>query len=111
MYTLTKMQIIEIIKKNGQAQVKELVRELGVTQAAIHRALNKLIATKTIIKKGTPPKVFYFLADNSNNTVKLDVSDPHLNILKKNYIYISPTGEILEGLDGFLYPMPTLKII
>ncbi len=102
MYTQTRLQILEIIQRHGQIQVKDLVRELQLTAAAIHRALNKLIESGQIAKKGSPPSVFYFLSKDSGPTTTTDLSSAEIDILNSNYLYINPTGRILKGLDGFL---------
>lgn len=102
MYTSTKRQIIDIISKNGETQVKELVVLLGLTQAAIHRALNKLVAEEILYKKGTPPKVFYFLNDNKKNVQTVAATAEQKKILQDHYIYITPVGKIEAGLDGFM---------
>lgn len=102
MYTPTKIQIIEIIRKNGQIQVKELVQMLGLTQAAIHRALNKLVAEKVIVKRGGAPKVFYFLNSEKPATTTTTISEEQKKVLDQSYIYITPVGKIESGLDGFI---------
>lgn len=102
MYSSTKSQIIELIEKNGHAQVKELVQVLGITQAAVHRALNKLIAEKILIKKGSPPQVFYFLNPSKSILDLIDLSKAQADLLDRHYSYIQPTGTIVPGLKGFL---------
>lgn len=102
MRTQTKSQIIEIISKNGYIQVKELVQMLGITQAAVHRALNKLIHDQVLIKKGRPPKVFYFLKEPLPQKTTVKLSEEQHRILQEHYVYISPSGKIETGLDGFL---------
>lgn len=102
MYTQTKMQILEIIGKNEQVQVKDLVKELGLTAASIHRALNKLMQAGQVSKKGSAPKVFYFIPAKTPHRPIVDIPNDLLQILEKEYLYISPTGNIIKGLDGFL---------
>ena len=102
MYSPTKIQIVEIISKNGQIQVKELVQILGLTQAAIHRSLNKLIDEQVLIKKGTPPKVFYFLNIEKQSTEAVAIPPEQKKILQENYVYITPVGKIETGLEGFI---------
>ncbi len=109
MYTQTKSQIIEIIKKNGDTQVRELVSQLGITQAAIHRALNKLIAENILCKKGSPPKVFYSLARVLPAHPLLQLTLQQEKILADNYLYIDPTGLFSYGTDGFLQWMRATK--
>ncbi|MBC7419095.1 MAG: winged helix-turn-helix transcriptional regulator [Bdellovibrio sp.] len=96
------MQILEIIGKNEQVQVKDLVKELGLTAASIHRALNKLMQAGQVSKKGSAPKVFYFIPAKTPHRPIVDIPNDLLQILEKEYLYISPTGNIIKGLDGFL---------
>lgn len=109
MYTTTKVQIIEFIRKNGHAQVKELVQLLGITPAAVHRSLNKLVAENLILKKGSPPKVFYYLRKETGSTANPLISDNQRQTLDQFYSYITPTGKIEIGVDGFLLWMKNTK--
>lgn len=102
MYTHTKHQILEIINKYGQIQVKDLVAELKITQASIHRALNKLMDAGQVEKKGHPPKVFYFLKKKVFTQSLIQLPEDQNQILSKNYLYIDPTGLIIPGLPGLL---------
>jgi len=103
------MQIIEFIKKNGHAQAKELVTHLSLTQAAIHRALNNLIEQKLLVKKGSPPKVFYFLSQKSPGSPSVLLSPEEVKTLEDHYIYMTPTGKIEPGVTGFLNWMRTTQ--
>jgi hypothetical protein len=102
MYSTSKIQIVEFIKQNGQAQPKELVRLLGVTQAAVHRALKKLVSDQTLVKKGTPPKVFYFLKKAGSEKALTALTDVQKKFLQDYYIYINPEGKIESGFEGFV---------
>ena len=102
MYTQTKTQIIEIIKDNGNIQVKQLVQLLKITPAAVHRALNKLMEMGTIDRKGSPPQVFYFLKPKALLTPKLELTSAAIKSLQDNYLYIDPTGKTKNGVDGFI---------
>lgn len=106
---MTKNQIVEIIKKNGQIQVKDLVQVLGITQAAIHRALNKLMAENLILKRGAPPRVFYFLNTEKPTPELIQISKEKKHLLEENYIYINPEGKIENGLLGFMEWMKNTK--
>ena len=82
MYTQTKTQIIEIISKNGPTQVKDLVQILGITQASVHRALNKLMLAEVLQRKGTPPKVFYFIPKGRTSLPSLQLTDSEIAQVK-----------------------------
>lgn len=100
MTTQTGNKIIEFIKAHQQARVVELVQILGFTPSAIHRQLNKLQRKGLIEKIGVFPKVYYHLKTAKKETVP--VLEPGLTkFLEKNYLYISPSGEILPGVTGF----------
>ena len=101
MYTRTKDQIIEIIKENGQIQVRDLVQSLEITQAAVHRALNKLLAQNKIVRKGTPPKVFYSLANKSPTLPLVDLKVDEIDLVQKNYLYIDPKAKLKKVLKDF----------
>lgn len=109
MYTLTKLQITEFIKKNEIVTVKELVAELGITQAAVHRALNKLMNKGHISKQGRPPQVFYFIKNPDSPQSVITLTSQQSQLLVENYLYIDPTGQFKEGIDGFTTWMKATK--
>lgn len=109
MYTSTKSQIIEIIKKNEQIQVKDLIRILDLTPAAVHRALKKLMDEGHIDKKGAPPRVFYFIKKQGTPRPLVELLPEDKEVIEKNYLYIDPTGKILTGLNGFIAWMRATK--
>lgn len=103
------MQIVEIIRKEGKAQVKSLVRSLGITPAAVHRSLNKLLDQKILIKRGTPPTVFYFLNEIKEKSTSIVASDQMTQTLDQNFMYITPIGKIETGVQAFLTWMKNTK--
>lgn len=100
MITNTSQKILEYIATRKHAKVVDLVREIGITNAAIHRQLNKLLKQGKIMKVGKPPVVFYILREEDRSivpAVPFDVQE----FINTNYVYISPAGEFLEGMEGF----------
>lgn len=107
MITETKSKIISYIKINKQARVDDLVNHLDLSNVAIHKQLRKLIDQNILKKIGSPPLVFYALATKyALNTVHkktvTNISDEIVNKIQENYLYISPSGEFIEGFEGFL---------
>ncbi|KKT86626.1 hypothetical protein A3A54_00780 [Candidatus Curtissbacteria bacterium RIFCSPLOWO2_01_FULL_39_62] len=97
MLTDTKVRIVSYIKTNGQAKVKDLATHLALGNVAIHRQLKKLVAAGQLAKVGTPPKVFYVLANRTLSSPSLPA-----NALLDNYFaYVDPTGHLNTGLAGF----------
>lgn len=97
MITDTRVRIISYVKTNGQATVKNLSMHLGLGNVAIHRQLKKLIETNQLTKVGTPPKVFYVLANPKPQAETL----PANKLLDDYFAYVDPTGHLNTGLAGF----------
>lgn len=102
MYTSDK--IIDFIKKRGDARAIEIKREFGYSRVYIHRELSKLLKQGRIAKSGMPPRVFYTMSEDTeeqseNSELAADIQ----KFLESNYLYITPTGDILEGVDAFKF--------
>jgi hypothetical protein len=70
----------------------------------VHRQLNKLVGQGEIEKVGKPPLVFYVLAQQVRKATQI-AQAPILPAstavyIDNNYLYISPRGEIVYGMDG-----------
>lgn len=101
MTTDTSNKILNYIKTNKQAKAVDLVRNIGITNAAIHRQLNKLILRGEVMKVGRPPTVFYLLKEQEKRT-SVSIPPKVAEFIDKNYIYVSPKGEFLAGTEGFI---------
>ena len=99
MKTNTDLKIIEIVRQKSGARPDDLIRELGLSAAAIHKQLKKLVINGKLRRLGRPPRVYYFLTK--------DVQDKPLfpreqaEFLENNYLYVAPQGEMLNGVVGF----------
>lgn len=100
MKTDTADRILGFIHTNRQARAVDLVRNIGITNAAVHRQLGKLLARGEIKKAGKPPKVFYVLKEKEKFVAAVIPNDIR-EFMEKNYIYATPAGEFLEGIEGF----------
>jgi DNA-binding Lrp family transcriptional regulator len=99
----TAEKIIEYIQINKQATGNQLAQYLKLTPRAIRKQLKKLYEEGVVTKIGNPPKVFYRL--NSQKTSLFDESSLDIRIKKvinDRYLYISPAGDELVGLTGFV---------
>lgn len=100
MTTDTAKRILAYIRTNKQAKAVDLVRSIGITNSAIHRQLNKLLKQGNIMKAGKPPLVFYLLKEKVESpAISLPVEIK--KSIDNNYIYVSPMGEFLTGIEGF----------
>ncbi len=101
MVTDTANRILAYIRTNKQAKVVDIVRDIGITNSAVHRQLKKLLGFGEIMKVGKPPVVFYILK-NKNDLQSQQLSGEIEEFINNNYIYVSPTGEFLQGVEGFV---------
>lgn len=102
MYTSDK--IIDFIKKRGEARAIEIKREFGYSRVFVHRELAKLLKQGKVEKSGTPPRVFYSISENIDNSIDTLVLDTDTQkFIESNYLYITPIGDILEGVSAFRF--------
>lgn len=91
--------VFDTIKRYGPIRSAELIKMLGVSTKTVHKHLLKLLDEQMIKKTGTAPRVFYAVnIDYENNLAVFDEDD---QILEQNYIYVSPSGEMVRGANGF----------
>ncbi len=105
MVTDTAKKIVGYITINKQARAHDIGRIFNIGQTAVHRQLNKLVARGEIQKVGKPPLVFYVLAPQTQTasiTGKASIlSASTVVYINKNFLYITPQGEMLYGMEGF----------
>jgi len=99
----TEEKIIKYIEEKGQATGKQLADFLGITDRAVRKQTGKLYSQGVLSKTGRPPKVFYFIKEKSKKKIDEIIKDGIKKIIDKNYLIITPAGEIKNGLDGFSY--------
>lgn len=101
MTSSTKNRIIGYIRMHKQARVYDLARALNVSRVVIHRHLKSLIEKGELRKLGKPPLVFYILQDRKPIKAALSIPEEIKKVIDDKYLYISPVGEMLYGLEGF----------
>jgi len=92
-------EIAEIIEKYGPIRSNEIAKMLNISLKTVYKHLKRLLDDDFIVKTGETPVVFYALREKSAE--KHIESDKDDDILDKNYIYVSPSGEIKRGIEGF----------
>lgn len=102
MYTSDK--ILDFIRQRGEARAIEIKREFGYSRVFVHRELAKLLKQGRVAKSGTPPRVFYTISENTNDSIDTIVLDKDAQkFIESNYLYITPTGDIMEGVEAFRF--------
>ena len=77
-----------------------LVKRLGISEKTVYKHLARLSNANLVIKSGTSGKTFYS-RNQLDNYAHIDPLDHTDLLIEQNYIYVSPSGEIVRGLKGF----------
>jgi hypothetical protein len=102
----TREKIVQILGDKGELRPVDLLIELDVSKALLHRQLKRLLAEGKIVKKGMPPTVFYELANQPDVwteivTPRVEIAKPAHDFLESNYLYVTPDGRLIGGEEGF----------
>lgn len=97
----SKEKILKYISDHGKARAEDIRIEFNLGRAIIHRHLLTLLREKKVIKFGKSPLVYYVINHSKTEHQQVDISRKDTDFLKNNYLYISPRGEFLYGIDGF----------
>lgn len=102
MKTDTKRRIYDLCIREGGVRPHDLVKILGITNAAIHRHLRVLESEGNIEKRGTSPRVIYVASRRRLRSKGVAFSDEIEAIINKYFCYFSPDGRELLGVEAFL---------
>jgi predicted transcriptional regulator len=102
----SKDNIFELFIKNKELSVSEIVDILGISKQTVHSVLNRLVDQNKVEKLGRPPKTVYRLREASQlktleNTAF--INEPTHKFLNENFLVVTETGNLLEGLDAFVH--------
>lgn len=91
--------VYELIEQYGPIRSVEIIKRLNISTKTVYKHLLKLQDEDLIEKTGSTPMVFYSVKTNSDKEVfSFSEND---GIINDNYLYVSPSGEMLYGVDGF----------
>ena len=98
-----KEKILKLLKERNDLSVKEMIDLLHVSKQAIHKSIIQLLEADEIIKLGKVPKTIYRLKEKQQTTVAaaIKIDDKSALFLQNNFLLVTETGEMKEGLDGF----------
>lgn len=81
--------------------IEQLAKVWGISVQTAKNNIKKFVDSGDILKQGLPPqKIIYKLVNQDNVD---DLSDEQKQVLNKYYIYVTPDGQLLKGVSGFLY--------
>lgn len=100
----TSEKIIAYLKLKKQVSVNELVDYLEISRMGVSKQLSNLVSENKLVKVGRPPVVFYMIREEKAiSTQETLLNKQTRDLVDKNYLIITPSGERKEGLDGFAY--------
>lgn len=100
--------ILDLFESCTELTIKEIVHRLGISKQMAHLVINRLCDENKVEKLGTPPKTVYRLIPSSD-FIEWPGDDYFLPnaadelFLEKNFLYVTESGQLLEGFDGFDY--------
>src|SRR3989344_1480717 len=99
-----KNQIVEYIKSRGQTRADDIWRHFKLSRVLIHRHLKELLRDGNLARVGKPPLVFYIYLNGTldQTTPEIEISKKVKDVIESDYLYVSPLGEIIPGMEGFL---------
>ena len=101
MKTATASQILDFIKKNQQASPRQVTEFFEISSQSVHRHLKKLMEDNKIVRIGSAPHVYYKISENKKYKIELELTKQEDIFFEKNYLYITPQGNLLYGIEGF----------
>ncbi len=99
----TSLKIINYLKEKGRLSGGQLADYLGISTRAVRKQLRNLLAQGKIAKIGKPPKVFYFIPEKGMTKGGSKVDAAFKEFINEHYLIITPSGEMKEGFEGFVY--------
>jgi len=102
MLSATRSSILQFIRQHSQARAHDLIKEFNLSRVTIHKHLKQLIIKGELQKIGIAPLVYYLIPGPKKPAKEVVLSPEIAQTIENRYLYISPQGDILPGLKGFL---------
>lgn len=93
--------VLKTIEKYQPIRPKVLMEKLNISEKTMHKHLARLLDENLITKTGNNGKTFYYIKNKNEDEIKPGLLNLEDLLIEQNYIYVSPTGEIIRGLNGF----------
>ncbi|EKE11586.1 MAG: hypothetical protein ACD_15C00059G0024 [uncultured bacterium] len=90
--------LLECIRQYGPIRSSELAKKLGISAKTVYKHLTVLLDEQLITKTGKTPRVYYAIKlKDVDELVSINQED---HLIERNYIYVSPGGEMTRGVNG-----------
>ena len=97
-----KEKILKYLKEEGEQKPFKIAEELNISRQMTHKYLKSLITEGKILKSGTPPSVYYAIKP-AQQVSQIKLTKKESEFLNQNFIEVTPSGELLEGPEAFIY--------
>jgi len=91
--------LLKAIEMYGPIRSSELAKKLNISIKTVYKHLTALSDEQLITKTGITPRVYY--AINPSSAQELVSATQEDQVIEQNYIYVSPSGEMVRGIEGF----------
>lgn len=81
--------------------IDEIAKAWNVGLSSAKQYIKKFVDSGMLSKQGLPPRKIIYSYVNQNNLY--DFSDEQIDIINKYYAYITPDGQFIKGVSGFIY--------
>lgn len=99
--TQESQNLLDLIQKYDSLRPSEIRKILGISTKNTFKHLKKLRENGYITKVGETPSVYYKIKPKGDEWIVKDEDHADKVFLDENYIYVSPSGEIIRGITGF----------
>jgi predicted transcriptional regulator len=98
---INKDALIFLFSGTDYLTIDDLARVWNLNVSSAKKYIKKFVDEGLVAKQGLPPKKIIYSYNFPN--LKYNFSKEQEEIISKYYIYVSPDGQILKGLRGFIY--------
>ena len=109
-----KSNILTLFKQTKELSIKEVTDKLQVSKQMVHLAMNQLLSENVVEKLGRTPKTVYRFINEKNRLKEpspdLYISQKDQSFLKQNFLVVTETGNLIEGIEAFDYWCQQRKI-
>jgi hypothetical protein len=94
-------ELLDFLQGHPNSKPQEIADGLGISRQYIHRELKKLVETNQVNVIGSSPATFYSV----NSEIPGVLASPHSEYNPSDsipdYLYVSPSGQLVRGIKGF----------
>lgn len=106
----TKNKIVSFLRRNPESSTKDIIDYIDISKQAVAKHLRELMEIGLVDKKGSPPKVYYFIPPKINEYTDLRLKDhenliavqsDYSELIENNFVLFTSDGKIVKGFSGF----------